>query len=233
MSVSRPRRSGPLVRALVGLLILLLLVVLDDLLVRQLLHRGYFSLWRDHGPTITVTFTILSLVWTDLDNEHRDLVSAHPLRFVGACAAILQGFLVAMINSIPTGYFWAATPGLSIRETSRRWGWTWGSHIRVMLALVDALVAAGVLFILFLVALAWFLILAPGVYFLTLLTGAPARLALLTSAIHGPRHALGLDPSEEGQTAKRETLRTLSSRPVTLTAAITTLLFGVVRLVTQ
>ena len=113
----------------------------------------YPRLWLSAGPVLGLGTAALGWAWAEID-RNAALVSADPLVYAGAC---LQA---------------AGLPLLAFGGHLRR-----EARTRPALAL-DLLCAAPLAALMAAGALGWLLLVAPAQYFLFLLFGAPARIAL-------------------------------------------------------
>jgi len=189
------------------------LIFLEHFLFQRFFGRSYFNIWIEQGPWIVFSLTLIGLVWDDLDKQHPELVSAHPAYYLRTCLVIMSGVFLAFANSLPGKRSMA-----NIRA----------SQISTFRLLYDFFI--GFLFYLLLVILAgvWFLCVAPSMYFMTLITGAPARLALLSKS-----EQISLEisqPDSKGAATSTSFFLSFSGKPVTMTEAITAGLLMLIQL---
>jgi len=211
MSESSPSGSRLLVASLA--LAFLILLVVGNHYFFAFFQRSYLELWLEQGSLIVLTLMFVSLVWSDLDQQHPDLVSAHPGHYLRTCFVIVSGLFLAIANSLPA------------KGTQPRIGSQKPSFVRLIF---DSIFGFILFFVVALTALAWLLIVAPAMYFLSLIVGAPARLAMLSGE---PTAALVGSPVRTGQTVTCHSYAlTFSNKPVTTTAAFTAVVLWFIKI---
>jgi len=141
--------------------IIAILIGLNLWLFPRFFHTGYLAWYVGNGAMVSLGATLVALVFEELELQ-RDLISANPVRYLGACLSIAGIFFIAL-----SVHFRKARPGPAGQPSAGQGGGWW-----------DELVTFGLLLPIFLVVLAWLLVVAPLNYFVTLLSGAPARQAL-------------------------------------------------------
>jgi hypothetical protein len=115
----------------------------------------YFEVYVSAGPFIGLAQVAFAISWQALD-KNTDLVSAHPLRYVGACLKLVGLPIVAYGGHIKNNDSHRANP--------------W-----------DVIVSIPLITLFVLASFAWLLLIAPLQYFLFLFCGAPSRVALNSS----------------------------------------------------
>jgi hypothetical protein len=212
MAKSSPR-STQLLTAALSFAFLSVLVLTEYLLFQRFLGRNtYASFWIEQGPLIAFSFTLIGLVWRNIDKQHPDLVSAHPGFYLAACSLIMSGVFLAFRNSLP------ARRSLRERRTGR---------VSAILLLCDTVMGLMIYALLTLVAFVWLLCIAPTMYFVTLVTGAPARLAMLSKSDQVQMVRSSKTP--EGATANEWFVLSFGDIPITVTGALTAGLLTLLR----
>jgi len=198
-------RSSQLAVTALSLVFLSSLVLAEHFLFQQFLDRTYYNFWIEHGPLIAFSLTLIGLVWSDLDKQNPDLVSIHPGLYLIACFLIMSGLFLAFTNSLPDRQSMA-----DLRKTNQ---------VSTIYLFYDSFI--GILFyvVLFFVAMVWFLCIAPALYFITLITGAPARLAMLNKSEQIPMVRSSTD--SRGTTTSDSLILSFRDKPVTVTQALT------------
>ena len=113
---------------------------------------GYLKWYLNAGPIIGLAQVVFAVSWDGLD-KNTDLVSAHPLKYIGACLKMVGLPLVALGGHLKT-------------ENQDRTN-LWDVMITKLFSLLFTMVA-----------FAWLFLIAPLQYFLFLICGAPSRVAL-------------------------------------------------------
>ncbi len=196
------------------LIFLLSLVVLEYFLFQRFLDTTYINFWIKQGPLIAFSLTLVGLVWSDLDKQHPDLVSASPGFYLVACVTIMAGVFLAFRNSLPDKQ--------TLEKHKTSWISIWLLRYNIIIGLLIYIVLTAVTFV-------WLLGIAPTIYFLNLITGAPARLALLSE----PDDDISLTRSStnsEGIKTSESFFLSFMDKPVTLTAALTAGLLILIKL---
>jgi len=199
--------------AVLPLVFLSFLVFLEFFLFQRFIDITYFQFWIEQGPLIAFSLTLIGLVWNDLDKQHPDLVSAHPGYYLRACFVIMSGVFLSFTNSLPSRQSFADARANQI------------SPVRLMF---DSFLGILIYILLFLVAFVWLLGIAPTLYFITLITGAPARLAMLNKSEQISLVRSSTDP--EGLKTSESFFLSFKDKPVTVTEALTAGFLMVVKL---
>ncbi|MCV2357310.1 hypothetical protein LNV09_24460 [Paucibacter sp. B2R-40] len=152
---------------------------------------GHFYTWFfQQGSYISLSVTFVSTFWREVDKETR-LVSASPVQYVEGCRAVLAGVILVLGETIKP----PKMAGGKVAETLEGLG-----------TLITCLVL--LLYLAF-----WAFAIAPLLYFVILLTGAPAR--------SGMAHkASAVTPGEKNGEAETS----FWAKPVGSTYAVTALL---------
>ena len=212
MTKSSPR-STRLVTTALSLVFLSSLVFIEYFLFQRFLGRNtYFKFWIEQGPLIALSFTLIGLVWRNLDKQHPDLVSAHPGFYLVACFQIMSGLFLAFFNSLP---------GRQSMAELRTY------EISTICLLYDSFVGLIFYALLSLVAVVWILCVVPTMYFVTLITGAPARLAMLSKS--DQIRMVRSSKDSEGTTTNEWFVLSFRDMPVTVTEALTAGLLTLVK----
>jgi hypothetical protein len=201
MTTSSSRSVRLLVTAL-ALAVFASLVFVNHFLFERFLGHSYLAFWLERGQLITLSLTLIALVWGDLDKHHPDLVSAHPALYLRTCFVIRAGFFLAIANSLP-GSQSAAEPR--------------AARVSVVRLLYDTIVGLSFYVLLFLLAVVWFLSVIPAMYFTTLITGAPARLAMFSP----PGQVKLVRSSIDSKATGDSFVLSFASKPVTASTALT------------
>jgi hypothetical protein len=134
-----------------GLAIVSGLVIVNQWAFRSWFETGYFRWYLANGTLIGFTTTIASLTWGDL-NKHSGLISAHPLEYLGSCLQLVGLPLIAL-----GGHLESNSGDSKARNP------------------FDLLLTMPMVLILVIAMLIWLVVVAPFLYFVYLLCGAPAR----------------------------------------------------------
>ena len=169
-------------------------LVAANYVVFRLFDRNYFRWYLDHGAVLALALSLIALA-VDLDRDPT-LVAAHPGRYSAGWLAVVGETLVYLSRDVAEN---RAVGFLDMLFTG-------------LYGLAFAVVAA-----------CWIAVVAPLQYFITLVTGAPARGAVVSrrmwversgktvSLIHGPAAKMPTGAEEIG----------LGRRPVTVTSSVT------------
>lgn len=139
------------------------LLAFDWALFRFVLGMDYVAWYLANGALIAFGTAFVSGIWDSVEELARPLVSAHPLRYYGACLQLTGIALLALGTSVKS-------PRRDLRSGQTRvdavaeWLDT-VPNLLVHLAVVG-------------LVLAWVLFVAPANYLVTLVSGAPARESL-------------------------------------------------------
>jgi hypothetical protein len=132
-------------------------VIAADYVVFRALDIQYFRWYLENGALINLAFGFVSLAVV-LD-AYRDLISSNPLRYLLACTALFMHALLA----------WDATTVKDDAKAEQTW---WVPTV------FDNLVSIVVYVVMFLITLAWLLVVAPVQHIVYAVLGAPARNAI-------------------------------------------------------
>lgn len=179
-------------------------VVAANYLVFRIFDRDYFRWYLDHGAELALALTLVALA-VDLDQDPY-LVAADPGKYLGGWFAIVGETVLSLSDVVENR-------GVGVLDTL--------STVLYWLAFMA-------------VSLCWMAVVAPLQYFITLVTGAPARAALLSRRTwverSGNAIALVKGPAEKMPTGAEEV--GFAGRPVTVTSSVTAGVLFVVSLLT-
>ena len=192
------------------LLLLIGLVALNEALFRLIGQISYVEWFIKNGSQIGAIGTLVTLVW-DL-NKHTGLISASPSQYVGSYFQLLGLTYLSL--------------GTQMAPKNRRKDETISFFESIFLVLINLILA--VLYFL------WMVIVAPIEYFVILILGIPGRVFLKSNL----RVIAKFDNTqlEHKEIQKDEELPkgwmdvSYSSKPVTLTIALTTLAFAIIKI---
>lgn len=183
------------------------------LILKSAFGIAYLDWYLASGSALGIGLAILGTVNGDLDRDH-DLISSHPLLFFAGYAFLFAALIMTLADQV----------------LSR------GNRKSVMV--FDTVASTVFAIVAFAGTVCWLVFVIPAQYFVVLIAGAPARLALASTV----RVYIVERPSESGTLhrdfAKRSGEQqppenylyepTLRRKPVTLTAALSGLLLLVV-----
>jgi hypothetical protein len=183
----RPRldpHGRPILSFLVGISVILLLIFVNQLTVGIVLDTSYVGWYLRNGAIISLVFAFVTIGWGDL-NRFPGLTSAHPLEQLATMAIIYvlpQLSFVTLLGPSDSDVIraqhreWRVSHGLKVPRTS---------PIRsFVLAAIDRAERITALIFspgLVLLCYLWVVVVFPLQYFVYLVAGAPARLALRAS----------------------------------------------------
>ena len=202
--------------AIIGLALLGALAAIDTVAFRVAFDSSYRDWYLRNGALIGIVFGFVTVAWGDL-NRLTGLVSAHPLEYFRSCTALGSLPSIALAASLRP----SRTPTSGAEHEARP------RSMPVVDVLLDMLFCVG--FVLAFVA--WLVVVAPLQYLVTLVAGAPARVALASSVRAWSR--ITPDGIDVEETAKSEGLPEgatesgFSAKPVTFTAGVATALLFV------
>jgi hypothetical protein len=199
-----------------------LMVAIDSWLFRKWFRTSYFDWYIANGAFISVTASLFAVVWKNL-NENRGLIAADPRLFLSANLELIgiQGQIIGHQLS-EGGAKLQANTSLSASLDSPRGG---GVPFSDLFDGAASLVAALVMVSAFTV---WFVAVVPLQYFIVLLAGAPARLAL---KLNGPAIVSVDRPVVElpGLNEIEKWEGNLVAAPVSMTNAVAALILLVIK----
>jgi hypothetical protein len=197
--------------ALLGLVIILALLALDDYLFQRWLGLYHWQWYLANGAIISAVLGIFSIAWGDV-NRHTGLISAHPLDYLGSQLQLAGLPLVSL------GMQFRSDPASTSRPS-----------------VLDVFLSIPVILLMLLFFLIYLLFIVPAQYFIFLLCGAPARVIakssrkvaarLVGSQVSVEEVPLGAEQPENWWNAG------MSQKAVTTTSLIATLLLIAVRFV--
>ena len=199
---------------------------------------GYLKFVLEQGPLFTVTFAFISVIWIDLD-KNEWLVSADPREYVAGCFWLVGGVFHGMAGIRGPRRAGDERQSATVEEDTQGADFSLAKVPLVLFSafafVIDTFLGLFVMFLLALLSLVWMLCAAPPLYFLTLISGAPARLSLRGSRDRRylVEHAGQVEIEIENELAEirwnrvRTTMEvTFSRRPVSLTNATATFVLG-------
>jgi hypothetical protein len=171
----------------------IVLLLVSDYVAFRLFDHNYFRWYLDHGTLIALAFSFVAIA-VELDREP-SLVAAHPGSYTAGWFAIL-GETFEFLSDI-------------VRNRA--------------VGFFDSLFTSLYVVTVFVLCVSWLIVIAPVQYFITLVTGAPARSALVSRRMWikrtGKRIELFRGPASEMPEGAEEI--GLARRPVSVTSAIT------------
>jgi hypothetical protein len=208
---------SPVRAAFLGFGLLALLIAANLWAFRALAGTNYLVWYLKNGSAVALGASFLALVWDGLD-LHEDLLSAHPLRYLRGCFALL-GIL-----------FFAAGAHLSSPlQGTKGNADDLGSAVGIVF---DGLVSVLVNTLIGLVVVGWLLVVAPLNYVVTLFSGVLARQELRGQVLRpivvpdGP--AIRLQSQPVGDPLPDRAIDvSLARKPFAITQAITSLLLWI------
>lgn len=212
MTVTETQSRSNFGGSLLSFVILCSLIGVNWVVLDRFWGTNYLLWFAGQGSLISLSVAFVSLVWEDI-NVHPHLVSANPGRYLSTCFQIVAG-VFASISTIPKS---ALSP---IPDDAPK--------VSLIRLLWDTGVSLVVILLMSVIGTIWLIVVAPAMYFVTVITGAPARLGLINPEA---RETLIREsksgPSSTGSTSKEEKFikkeyfnLTLCDKPVTLTFLI-------------
>lgn len=202
--------SNPISSFFIGIAGLLLLIGLNHWLFAQFFKPPaptYLQWYFNNAAAIGIGSALFSTIWGQLD-EHPEVISAHPVRFVAAYMGLLGMYFFAFNTNLKGG----------------------SSEAPDFDSVVGLLLSA----ILMVVILVGLLVIGPLQYFVFLLCGSPARLLLrsdlrlISLETNNHTELRQIRNGEEVPAGWQDI--SLRKKPFTLTNVITLLLAGVLKL---
>ena len=204
-----------------GFLTILGLIIFNQFLFIVLFHISYFDWYIENGSVISLVTALISLSWGDI-NKFTNLIASDPVTYIDACRQITGLPLVVVGLQI-----------LHNREPVER-------------GKLDDWIGLAWVILFYVMLLGWQFVVTPIQYIFFLICGAPARLLIRSSkrtiikfkAKDTPQKEI--DDDDESPINLKEINITekipngwfdasLSTKPVTLTSLITSLLLLVLR----
>ena len=174
----------------IATLLLLLFLALTVVLAFERFAPVHFHVWfLQQGSYISLSITFVSIFWKEVDKETR-LISADPRKYVAGCSTVIAGVIRVLADALHPK---DAQPHHSI-------------------GFLDGLGTLATTLVLLIYLLFWAIAVAPLLYFIILVTGAPAR--------------SGLKHKDQGLLQKENSVDDLASfwsKPVGSTYAVTAL----------
>ena len=123
--------------------------------------ESYFIWYIKNGTVISSATAFLALIWGKLDQEQKDLLTWHPLLFLGTCGILAGVLYQALASTIGRR---AGGDNFSYFDSLDRAAVQWDDVLALVTSVLMAIAVFG-----------WLVVVAPLFYVLTLVTGAPAR----------------------------------------------------------
>jgi riboflavin synthase len=142
--------------------LLLGVVCLNWLVFKTLLHQNYFLWYLKNGVLISLATPFLALTWKDM-KVRIGLISSHPSAYVSAWLQVLGVFIYSLAPLDSTRKSKPKDVGFDIGLYSG------------FAEVLDSILYYVMAILMLLLGLAWGLLVAPLLYFVTLLAGVPAR----------------------------------------------------------
>lgn len=144
------------------LVLILGLIFLNWLVFKRVLHQNYFLWYLKNGVVISLATPFLALIWKDM-KVRIGLISSHPSAYVSACLQLLGVFVTSLA---PLDSHQKAQP----RDVGFDIGlYSWLAEV------LDSFLYFLVAIVMLVLGLAWGVLVAPLLYFVTLIAGVPAR----------------------------------------------------------
>jgi hypothetical protein len=181
---------------------------------------SYFKWFLKNGSFISAATAVFAL--TSNRFEDKGLLSLNPLFFFGSCLSTAALFCLALAENLEPRRAESAWDNAA--ELGKR---------SIIEAIWDGVFGVIINLFMFVLMLAWLLMVAPAFYFLTMFTGAPARIDLrgggrkLFVRRAGNVTAITIQPSTTA--VPKETMDiSLGSQPFALTNAVNAIVIGIV-----
>jgi len=192
------------------LLLLVGLVAINEALFRLIGHISYIEWFIKNGSQINLIGTLVTLVW-DL-NKHTGLISASPSQYVGSYFQLLGMTYISI--------------GAQMTSENRKNDEKVSSFDIIIGALINLILA--VLYFI------WMIVVAPIQYFVILILGVPGRVFLSSKVrvianISNKKMEYKNIPKDE-EVPKEWMDVSYSNKPVTLTTALVTLTFAIIKI---
>ena len=208
------------------ILVLLLAILLNYYLSRFEIYgsKGYLLFLANNSPFISLGFAFFSLVWKDIDNRKK-LTSSNPQEYIIGYVEIFMDMVLSMaLLSARSSLVGVSIDGegetLATQNPEREFEMGQGqkANSKPNIEYFRAILVMGSLVLLF---LAWSLAIAPLMYFLILITGAPAR-----SFIRAPKQ-IGITIQNDRKSEKKEYISFFENNPVSATFTVSSIFLWV------
>lgn len=175
------RVAGHFAPGALGLGVIVGLCAINYVAFRYFAGSNYFVWFLEKGPLITLSFAIIAVIWDDL-NLNTFLLEPYPPRFIAGCLHLAGAFLRIV------GIFWQAVGRLvqaigaylKQPEVAARYpDGTVNSDNKMSGSLFDAIASLGMTLLVLVAVVMWCLVVAPLLYFVHLVSAAPARMAIV------------------------------------------------------
>lgn len=153
----------PFASAAAGLTLLGGLIAIDSVVFQVAFDLAYVRWYVENGALLSLTVALVTVGWPDL-NDLRNLVSAHPLRYLQAWVGLFGFTFVSMPDADVSLRRLHGTPGSE--PTNAAWDLLDIGETLLRLAWLGAMLTA---------ILGWLLVIAPLQYFAFLVSGALVR----------------------------------------------------------
>lgn len=202
---------------LFGLGIIGIMIGLDWWLF-HFMSTNYFLWYLENGTLIGIAVSFLAVVWEGLESR-KDLLSAHPLRYLRGCTILLATLFhsISIYLESPEG------PGGKRLRQPASFYW-------------DLILTTVVLMVVMVLGLAWLVVMAPLNYFVTIISGAVARQSFRGT----PRRAIVIQIGKKviltAQPANEEippsaTDVSFAVKPFAVTQAVTSLVLLIAKMI--
>lgn len=150
-------------KSLFSLVLLLLLIIANYYFFSLFLAINYFEWYYNEGPLISLSVAFIAIIWNDFD-KNINLISANPAKYLSGCFWVIAVIFASMSTNLSR----ALLPSSANKEKPF-----------VLRLLWDSFFSLIIYFILFIITSLWLLVVAPPLYFIYLVAGAPVRMGLL------------------------------------------------------
>lgn len=148
---------------------------------------SYLLFVLKQGPLFALTFSLISVIWRDLDKKV-DLISSDPARYASACFIVVSGVFHSMAGGLhksreasdegEQGSQEADSKEIKSRPSMALLASTPVILVKAFYLVAEAFITIALNILLFFVSFFWLFCIAPPLYFVNLVTGAPARNSL-------------------------------------------------------
>lgn len=196
-----------------------IMVAVNWSLFHYLLKSSYIDWYITKGPLISIAASLFAVVWKDL-NKNGNLISANPTIFLGANLNLVGTHAQVIGYILKNSGDRLRTPKPLKSSNSL------AVYKEILARIAEIFDGFATLFVTLLILLAlvvWFFAMVPLQYFIILIAGAPARLALKLR--HGDTDSdRGQEHAPEKIKGFDEYLKNCLSSPVSFTNAVAALL---------
>jgi hypothetical protein len=158
--MNKPSRSVLRITFL-AVVVLLLVIGANWWAFQYFAHENYFVWYLKNGTLIGMVVSFIALIWEGL-SFRTDLLSANPLYYLRGCMALMAAYYLSLSSHLNNN------PQSGGRDKD-------SALVSEFIFPFDGVLSFVVILVMFILGLAWLVIVAPLNYFLTILTGAIAR----------------------------------------------------------